>query len=319
MQWLAAGVVAAAAMVGLAPGRAVAAVYRYVDWTVADVAAGTASGTITLPDASVVTVTLAATSEPPTGAAGDLYGAQTVSGAGNNYWLPDEPYISTQVENPPPSTDILQLQGGENQIYTVTLSEPIKDPVMAIVSLGQPGVPTTYNFDSPFTIVSQGVGFWGGSATALVQLPSNVLQGSGTDDPVHRHVREVFMDGPDPRKLARVHVRDPDHRAAGADAGRRRGCWRRRRGRGWWRGGRGCRRRRLGRGRHGRGGGQRGRRRRGRRRGRGGRWRRRRHGRCGRRTDGGARRRRRRGRRCNRWPGRHRHETRRRWLRLPSR
>ena len=84
-------------MVGLAPGRAAAAVYRYVDWTVADVAAGTASGTITLPDASVVTVTFAATT--PTGAAGNLYGAQTVSGAGNNYWLPDAPYVSTQVEN----------------------------------------------------------------------------------------------------------------------------------------------------------------------------------------------------------------------------
>jgi hypothetical protein len=75
------------------------------------------------------------------------------------------PYVSAEVENAPPDTDILQLSGGTNETYTVTLSEPIKDPVMAIVSLGQPGTRTTYDFDSPFTIVSQGVGYWGGSDT----------------------------------------------------------------------------------------------------------------------------------------------------------
>ncbi len=30
---------------------------------------------------------------------------------------------------------------------------------MAIVSRGQPGVSTTYDFDAPFTIVSQRMGF----------------------------------------------------------------------------------------------------------------------------------------------------------------
>ena len=42
---------------------------------------------------------------------------------------------------------------------------------MAIVSLGQPGVLCTYDFDSPFAIVSQGVGYWGGSETALEAQP----------------------------------------------------------------------------------------------------------------------------------------------------
>jgi MYXO-CTERM domain-containing protein len=81
------------------------------------------------------------------------------------------------VENAPPTPDILQLSGGLNQTYEVTLSEPIKDPLMAIVSLGSPAVRCTYDFDSPFTIVSQGVGYWGGSDHALTALPDDILEG----------------------------------------------------------------------------------------------------------------------------------------------
>lgn len=155
------------------PGQALAAVYSYVDWTEADVAAGTASGTITLPDESTVDVTFEAINDD--GSPGTLYGAQ-VDG-GTNYWAPSEPFISEEVENAPPSPDILQLSGGLDQIYRVTLSEPIKDPVMAIVSLGQPGVRTTYDFDAPFTIVSQGKGYWGGTDTSLAAVEGDVLEG----------------------------------------------------------------------------------------------------------------------------------------------
>lgn len=157
----------------VAPKFAAAAVYSYVDWTAANVAEGTASGTITLPDDSKVEVTFAAIN--PSGSAGTLYGAQIAGGT--NYWAPNAPYLSAEVENAPPSPDILQLQGGQNQIYQVTLSEAIKDPIMAIVSLGQPGVRTTYDFDAPFTIVSQGAGYWGGSATALSALEGDILEG----------------------------------------------------------------------------------------------------------------------------------------------
>jgi|GEM_PF-618138 len=157
------------------PGVASAAVYSYVAWSAADVAKGTASGLITLPDQSTVRVSFAAITA--TGAPGTLYGAQ-INGQGTNYWIPSTPYISSEVENAPPDPDILRLSGGDNETYTVTLSEPIKDPIMAIVSLGQVSATITYNFDAPFTIVSQGVGYYGGGATALVQLPDNVLQGS---------------------------------------------------------------------------------------------------------------------------------------------
>lgn len=166
--------IVAVALCAAAPGAAQAAEYHYVDWLTADVAQGTASGTITLPDGSTVQVGFAAIN--PDGSHGNLYGAQ-VNG-GTNYWNPATPYVSAEVANAPPSTDLLQLSGGEKQIYRVTLSEPIKDPVMAIVSLGQPSLRTTYDFDAPFTIVSQGSGYWGGGATALVQLPNDVLEGS---------------------------------------------------------------------------------------------------------------------------------------------
>lgn len=146
----------------------------YVDWTAADPSRGTASGVINLPGGSVVTVNFAAVFAD--GSAGTLAFAQT--GCGTNYWSPSTPYISAEVPNAPPACDILALRGGVSQIYRVTLSEPIRDPLMAIVSLGQPSVPTTYDFDSPFTIVSQGPGYWGGTSTSLSQLPGDVLRGT---------------------------------------------------------------------------------------------------------------------------------------------
>lgn len=153
---------------------ALAAPYYYVDWTSANVGQGTASGVITLPDLSTVNVTFAATYA--NGSPGTLYGAQT--NGGTNFWNPTTPYVSAQVDNAPPTSDIIQLSGGVNQIYTVTLSEAIKDPIMSILSLGQGGVPTTYDFDAPFTIVSQGAGYWGGTNTSLTQLPGDILRGT---------------------------------------------------------------------------------------------------------------------------------------------
>lgn len=165
--FIAIGLVTAASAASAAP-------YYYVDWTAANVSGGTASGVITLPDASTVNVGFTATYA--NGASGNLYGAQTAGGI--NYWSPSAPYMSAQVDNAPPGTDIVQLSGGQQQIYTVTLSEAIKDPIMAIVSLGQPNVPTSYDFNAPFAIVSQGAGYWGGTATSLQQLAGDILMGN---------------------------------------------------------------------------------------------------------------------------------------------
>jgi len=173
--------VALAALLGLGLSlnatSASAVLYHYVDWTSANVAGGTATGTITLPDSSTVTVNFEAITS--TGGAGSLNFAQT-TGGGTNYWAYNAgaPYISTEVDNAPPDSDIISLVGGVNQTYKVTLSEAIKDPIMAVLSLGQAGVPTTYDFDSPFDIVSQGTGYWGGTATSLTELPGDILSGA---------------------------------------------------------------------------------------------------------------------------------------------
>ena len=150
-------------------------VHRYVDWTSVDAGKGTASGTITLPDATKITVRF--TARNADGTPGQLFGAQVDEG-GTNYWQPAAPYISAEVENAPPGTDIVQLAGSDDQVYELTLSAPVENPVLAIVSLGAPGIVTTYHFGSPFVIVSQGAGALGGSDQALVRLPGNVLEGN---------------------------------------------------------------------------------------------------------------------------------------------
>jgi hypothetical protein len=163
-------------ILGLSVAPAGAAnVYHYVDWTSANVSGGTASGVINVPGSvNPVFVNFAATFA--NGSPGNLFFAQT--NGGTNYWNPTTPYIGSVVANAPPDSDILALVGGVNQIYTVTLSEAIKDPIMAILSLGQPSLPTSYNFDSPFDIVSQAAGYWGGGPNALQKLPGDVLLGN---------------------------------------------------------------------------------------------------------------------------------------------
>jgi hypothetical protein len=157
----------------LIPSAASAVPYYYVDWTSANPAGGTASGTITPSSGPLVTVDFQALTS--TGAPGSFLGAYL---NGSTYWTPTSTYISSQVDNAPPG-DILQLEGGQNMTYKVTLSEAIKDPIMAVTTLGAAGIPTTYNFDSPFTILSQGPSCcWGGTSTSLVQLPGNILQGT---------------------------------------------------------------------------------------------------------------------------------------------
>lgn len=158
-----------------APLYASAVLYSYVDWISADPSGGTATGVITLPDSSTVDIGFNVFNAD--GSMGSFFFGQT-SGGGTNYWNPDTPYISSEVDNAPPDTDILALIGGQDQTYEVTLSEAIKDPIMAIVSLGRTNLPTTYDFDRPFNIVSQEAGFWGGGPTALQSIAGDVLQGN---------------------------------------------------------------------------------------------------------------------------------------------
>jgi len=152
--------------------------YYYTDWTSANPGAGTAHGVITLPDSSTVTVDFSAVYGD--GTAGSFVGAYTSADwAGWSNYSSD--YLSAQVSTIP-YPDMLQLQGGQDQIYKVHLGAAIKDPLMAIVSLGANGTNTHYNFDSSFTILSQGYDYWGGCLTCLTQSGNDLIgnEGSGT-------------------------------------------------------------------------------------------------------------------------------------------
>jgi len=148
----------------------VAATYYWTDWQQSNPSGGTAFGEITPSSGPVVDVRFEALNADAS--PGSYRGV-----AGDWLWNPPSTYSSTEVENAP-GYEGLQLIGNINMTYRVHLSEPIKDPVMAIASLGSGSDSAVYQFDSPFAILSQGITCcWGGGDDRLTQLPGNVLQG----------------------------------------------------------------------------------------------------------------------------------------------
>jgi hypothetical protein len=103
------------------------------------------------------------------------YGFAQTSGAGINYWIEPNPalrpYTGGIVDNAPPDTDIIALSEGGPK--TITFSEPVTDPFLALVSWNG-NAPT---FGQPFEIISQGCGFWGCGTFSAV-TPTSFI-GSG--------------------------------------------------------------------------------------------------------------------------------------------
>ncbi|WP_158247108.1 PEP-CTERM sorting domain-containing protein [Geothermobacter hydrogeniphilus] len=105
---------------------------------------------------------------------GILSFAQT--SGGTNYWSEGSPapYTGSPViDNAPPAGEMLALNMRSS--YSLTFSRPVLDPVMAIVSLGRTNLPVSYVFDTPFTLLSKGSGYWGNGSYTLGG--SNVLTG----------------------------------------------------------------------------------------------------------------------------------------------
>ncbi|MBK8094782.1 MAG: fibro-slime domain-containing protein [Verrucomicrobiaceae bacterium] len=124
--------------------------YSWIDWKSANVSLGTASGVIAEATPNVTEVEYS----------GEIFFAQTGALGEPNYWVPATPYLSTLVSNAPPASDIMALKGGINKTQRVRFARPVKDPVMAIVSLGG-AIPVIYNFSVPYVLVSTGRGYWG--------------------------------------------------------------------------------------------------------------------------------------------------------------
>ena len=146
------------------PARAGQAVWTdWVHGSTGDV--GFATGTLAVVGAPEITVTYT----------GEVYLVQT--NGGTDYWTPADPYISSEVTNGPPGTDIIGLVGGHTRTNTITFSRPVTNPVMAILSLGDSILQCSYDFDAAFEILSYGPGYYGEPGT-LTNLADDVLFGT---------------------------------------------------------------------------------------------------------------------------------------------
>ena len=97
------------------------------------------------------------------------YSGQT-NGRLVNYpsWAPAATFSGGTVSNAPPQNfNAVKLMGGVTTTNTITFSEAVTDPIMAIWSLGAPGNPASFNFTAsePFTIqAGRGSAEYGGSS-----------------------------------------------------------------------------------------------------------------------------------------------------------
>jgi hypothetical protein len=124
----------------------------WADWTATD-GLTTASGTMALPSGKVKVKFVGPT----------LYFAQVADGA-TDYWSGTAYDITGQ----PTGSDILAFKGGtDKQVYKISFSRPVTNPVMAVMSLGRNGIPTRYVFGQVPTLLSSGSGFFGGCETCL--------------------------------------------------------------------------------------------------------------------------------------------------------
>jgi len=82
---------------------------------------------------------------------------------------------------PPDDSLIIQIVigtlPGAPQLNTITFSNPVDNPLMAIVSMGAPGLPVYYYFpNQDFTVLSSGPGWWAGPEV-LVRDAAYLLKG----------------------------------------------------------------------------------------------------------------------------------------------
>lgn len=144
----------ACAAVMTCAGSASAVTVTWTDWTSFATSGLTASGTM-----GAVTVNVASAT---------AMNGVTQTGCGTNYWTEpnaaDKPYTGGTVSNAPTPCEQIGLNSAQSSI-TVTFSSAVSTLYMALLSVGQNGVPVTYDFDQAFVIDSEGQGAWGNDAT----------------------------------------------------------------------------------------------------------------------------------------------------------
>ncbi len=85
-----------------------------------------------------------------------------------NFWTEGSPapYTgSALIDNAPTPSEMVALNGSGT--HTLTFAEALLNPIMTIVSLGRTNLPVAYDFDSPFSVLSEGRGYWGDGSYTL--------------------------------------------------------------------------------------------------------------------------------------------------------
>ncbi len=94
------------------------------------------------------------------------YSFAQLNDTGVNWWTNPATYQSAIVSNAPSSPDIIGLGTGGSK--TITFSQPVEDPLLALVSWNG----NTVDFGVPITVLSNGCGYWG--------CGTPILNGTGT-------------------------------------------------------------------------------------------------------------------------------------------
>jgi hypothetical protein len=150
-------------LTGFEPSAGAATVWT--DWTTASSGApGSATGTV-----GGVGVTYS----------GEL-GSFVINGS-SNIWNPSTSFVGGTVTDSPDAVgDDLRLIGNSGLTNTIAFSTPVSNPVFAIWSLGQPGVPASFTFTTAPTLQAGGpnASFGGSSITVATNVVSG-LEGNG--------------------------------------------------------------------------------------------------------------------------------------------
>ena len=137
-----------------AASSASAAVVSWTDWT--QISTSSASGV------------MAGTTVTATG----VMDGVSQTGCGTNFWI-GSAYTNGSVSNAPTNCEQVGLNSATR--VTVGFSSPVSTLYMALLSVGQGGLPVTYDFDQAFIVDSEGPGYWGEDLTNGVAGPGDTL------------------------------------------------------------------------------------------------------------------------------------------------
>jgi len=160
-------------LVTLAPAAAKADTISWTLWSFPAVTAspyvapGIATGTLTL-NGTPITVT---------------YTGQLINTSAATNWAPSSTFDGGIGPAPPNGYAEVAMTGGQTYTETITFSSPVRNPILAIWSLGQRGNVAQYAFSpsQPFTITSGGISAQYGGAS-IYSVGNTVFGEEGNGD-----------------------------------------------------------------------------------------------------------------------------------------